>query len=289
MTDVQKKALVFQSDFGLSDGAVSAMYGVAYSVDPSLKISDLTHDIPQYNVWEASYRLIQTVQFWPQGTVFVSVVDPGVGSNRRSIAVRTATGQIIVTPDNGTITHIIRMLGVKEARLIVEAENHSPYAELSYTFHGRDVYAYVGARLAAGVSRLEEIGPELDLESLVQLNVVEAERVNDSVTGTIDVLDVRFGSLWTNIPLQLFKTLNIPVGERVEVDIQHDTRTVYKNFLVYAKSFADVNVGESLVYLNSLSNMAVAINQGSFAQAYNIGTGTNWKITMRKAPRLVYE
>lgn len=289
MTDVQKKALVFQSDFGLSDGAVSAMYGVAYSVDPSLKISDLTHDIPQYNVWEASYRLIQTVQFWPQGTVFVSVVDPGVGSNRRSIAVRTTTGQLIVTPDNGTITHIIRMLGVKEARLIVEAENHSPYAELSYTFHGRDVYAYVGARLAAGVSRLEEIGPELDLESLVQLNVVEAERVNDSVTGTIDVLDVRFGSLWTNIPLQLFKTLNIPVGERVEVDIQHDTRTVYKNFLVYAKSFADVNVGESLVYLNSLSNMAVAINQGSFAQAYNIGTGTNWKITMRKAPRLVYE
>ena len=289
MTDVQKKALVFQSDFGLSDGAVSAMYGVAYSVDPSLKISDLTHDIPQYNVWEASYRLIQTVQFWPQGTVVVSVVDPGVGSNRRSIAVRTTTGQLIVTPDNGTITHIIRMLGVKEARLIVEAENHSPYAELSYTFHGRDVYAYVGARLAAGVSRLEEIGPELDLESLVQLNVVEAERVNDSVTGTIDVLDVRFGSLWTNIPLQLFKTLNIPVGERVEVDIQHDTRTVYKNFLVYAKSFADVNVGESLVYLNSLSNMAVAINQGSFAQAYNIGTGTNWKITMRKAPRLVYE
>jgi len=289
MTDVQKKALVFQSDFGLSDGAVSAMYGVAYSVDPTLKISDLTHDIPQYNVWEASYRLIQTVQFWPQGTVFVSVVDPGVGSNRRSIAVRTTTGQLIVTPDNGTITHIIRMLGVKEARLIVEAENHSPYAELSYTFHGRDVYAYVGARLAAGVSRLEEIGPELDLESLVQLNVVEAERVNDSVTGTIDVLDVRFGSLWTNIPLQLFKTLNIPVGERVEVDIQHDTRTVYKNFLVYAKSFADVNVGESLVYLNSLSNMAVAINQGSFAQAYNIGTGTNWKITMRKAPRLVYE
>ncbi|NLW11583.1 MAG: S-adenosyl-l-methionine hydroxide adenosyltransferase family protein [Clostridiaceae bacterium] len=286
---MQKKALVFQSDFGLSDGAVSAMYGVAYSVDPTLKISDLTHDIPQYNVWEASYRLIQTVQFWPQGTVFVSVVDPGVGSARRSIAVETVTGQMIVTPDNGSITHIIRMLGIKEARLVVEAENHSPFAELSYTFHGRDVYAYVGARLAAGVSKLADIGPELDIDSLVQLNVVEAKRDDDSVTGTIDVLDVRFGSLWTNIPLELFKTLNIPVGGRVEVDIQHDTRAVYKNFLVYAKSFADVNVGESLVYLNSLSNMAVAINQGSFAQAYNIGTGTNWKIAMRKAPRLVYE
>ncbi|MDD2580253.1 MAG: S-adenosyl-l-methionine hydroxide adenosyltransferase family protein [Eubacteriales bacterium] len=289
MPENERKALVFQSDFGISDGAVSAMYGVAYSVDPFLKIFDLTHDIPQYNVWEASYRLIQTVQFWPVGTVFVSVVDPGVGSTRRSVAVETQTGQIIVTPDNGTVTHIIRMLGVRQARLIVEAESHSPFVELSYTFHGRDVYAYVGARLAAGVSRLDEIGPELDIDSLVQLNVVPAERSGDSVSGTIDVLDVRFGSLWTNIPLDLFKTLNITVGNRVEVDIQHDTRTVYKNFLVYAKSFADVNVGESLVYLNSLSNMAVAINQGSFAQAYNIGTGTNWQIAMRKAPRLVYE
>ena len=285
----EKKALVFQSDFGISDGAVSAMYGVAFSVDPNLRIYDLTHDIPQYNVWEASYRLIQTVQFWPRGTVFVSVVDPGVGSNRRSVAVETKTGQIIVTPDNGTLTHIIRMLGLEQARHVIEAENHSPYAELSYTFHGRDVYAYVGARLAAGVSKLSEIGPELPLDSLVQLNVVEPAKTGDSVSGTIDVLDVRFGSLWTNISLNMFRELNIPVGGRVEVDIQHDTRAVYKNFLVYAKSFADVNVGESLVYLNSLSNMAVAINQGSFAQAYSIGTGTNWKITMRRAPKLVYD
>jgi S-adenosylmethionine hydrolase len=85
---------------------------------------------------------------------------------------------------------------------------------------------------------VDEIGPELDVDSLVQLSVVEAERSNDSVTGTIDVLDVRFGSLWTNIPLQLLKLLIFLSVERVEVDIQHDTRTVYKNFLVYAKSFA---------------------------------------------------
>ena len=78
-----KDALVFQSDFGIVDGAVSAMYGVAYSVDKSLQLFDLTHEIPQYNIWEASYRLIQTTVYWPKDTVFVSVVDPGVGSNRK--------------------------------------------------------------------------------------------------------------------------------------------------------------------------------------------------------------
>lgn len=94
-----KKALVLQTDFGLGDGAVSAMYGVAYSVSEDLMVADLTHEIPQYDIWEASYRLIQTVAYWPKGTVFVSVVDPGVGSTRRSIAVETVTGQYIITPD----------------------------------------------------------------------------------------------------------------------------------------------------------------------------------------------
>ena len=95
------KPLILQSDFGTADGAVSAMYGVAYGVNQDLNISDLTHEIPQYEIWEASYRLIQTVSYWPKGSVFVSVVDPGVGSTRRRIVVRTKTGQYIVTPDNG--------------------------------------------------------------------------------------------------------------------------------------------------------------------------------------------
>lgn len=93
------KPLIFQSDFGYADGAVCAMYGVAETVCPGLRVHDLTHDIPQYDIWEASYRLIQTVSYWPEGSVFVSVVDPGVGSTRRSIAVRTRTGQYVITPD----------------------------------------------------------------------------------------------------------------------------------------------------------------------------------------------
>ena len=281
--------LVLQTDFGLADGAVSAMYGVAYSVCPELSISNLTHDIPQYNTWEASYRLIQTVTYWPAGTVFVSVVDPGVGSARRSIAVKTASGQYIITPDNGTLTHVKRMCGISEARIIDETTNRLPNSGESYTFHGRDIYAYTGARLASGIITFEEIGPSVAPESIEELPIIEATLENEVAVGTIDVLDVRFGSLWTNIPRELFLKTGIAHGGRVEITIENGTRVLYRNILVYARSFADVYVGEPLVYVNSLDNMAVAINQGSFASAYNIGTGTNWKIQMRKAPRVVYE
>ena len=281
--------LVFQSDFGHVDGAVSAMYGVAFGVDPTLNISDLTHEITPYDIWEASYRLIQTVTYWPAGTVFVSVVDPGVGSSRRSIAVRVATGQYIITPDNGTLTHIKRMIGISEARIIDESVNRLQGSKESYTFHGRDVYAYTGAKLAAGVIGFSGVGPEVPVDTVKELPIVEAEFSGDTVSGTIDVLDVRFGSLWTNIPRTLFAGLGVEHGGRVEVTIVNDTRTLYKNILVYARSFADVYVGEPLVYVNSLDCMAVAINQGSFARAYNIGTGTNWKIRIRKAPRVIYE
>lgn len=282
-------ALVLQSDFGYADGAVCAMYGVAAKVCGGLRVCDLTHDIPQYNVWEASYRLIQTISYWPAGTVFVSVVDPGVGSTRRSVAVKTRTGQYVITPDNGTLTHVRRLCGIEEAREIDESANRLPDSDESYTFHGRDVYAYTGARLAGGVITFEEVGPRIDADSLVELPIVPAKREGDAITGTIDVLDVRFGSLWTNIGRELFLPLGIPHGGRVEVTISNERRTLYKNIMVFARSFADVNVGEPLLYVNSLDCIAAAINQGSFARAYNIGTGITWRITLRRAPRIIYE
>ncbi len=284
-----KNALVFQTDFGLADGAVSAMYGVAHGVDCDLRIFNLTHDIPQYNIWEASYRLIQTVTYWASGTVFVSVVDPGVGTDRKSIVAKTITGQYIVTPDNGTLTHVKRMCGIVEAREIDENINRLPNSGASYTFHGRDVYAYTGARLAAGVIDFEGVGPKINVEDIVELPTVEPAKDGEAVTGTIDVLDVRFGSLWTNIGRELFMNSGINYGDRVEVSIKNDTREVYRNIMVFATSFAEVHVGETLVYVNSLDCLAVAINQGSFSKAYNIQTGTNWRISIRKAPRIIYE
>ena len=270
--------LVYQTDFGLVDGAVSAMYGVAYCVNPELKIHDLTHDITPYNIWEASYRLIQTINYWPENTVFVSVVDPGVGSNRKSVVVKTNSGRYIVTPDNGTLTHVMRLEGIAEAREIDETVNRLPRSGESYTFHGRDVYAYTGARLASGVIDFEGVGPALDVSELVSLPIVEPVIDGKAVCGTIDVLDVRFGSLWTNIPRTMFLETGIQYGDRVSITIENDTRTVYRNIILFARSFADVYVGEAVTYINSLDCVAVAINQGSFARAYNVGTGNSWRI-----------
>ena len=283
------KPLIVQTDFGLGDAAVSAMYGVAYSVSENIRMFDSTHDIRPYNIWEASYRLIQTVSYWVEGSVFVSVVDPGVGSNRKSVVVKTTGGQYIVTPDNGTLTHVKNLVGIVEAREIDEESNRLPFSNESYTFYGRDVYAYTGARLAAGIIQFEEVGPKLNVEDLVELKTIPATIQHDIIKGTIDVLDIRFGSLWTNIPREMFKQLHVDFGQKVEITIEHEHRIIYKNITTYARSFADVSIGETLLYTNSLDRIAVAINQGSFAKAYNVGSGTNWIITIRRAPKVIYE
>lgn len=282
-----KRNLVLQTDFGISDGAVSAMYGVANTVDPEIRIFDLTHDIPQYNIWEGSYRLYQTVNYWPGGTVFVSVVDPGVGTSRLSIVARTAANQYIVTPDNGTLTHIKQDIGIVEARIIDENVNRLPNSGESYTFHGRDVYAYTGARLAANVISFEEVGPKVEVDNIIELTRPKAYLEGEVVFGNIDILDIRFGNLWTNIERELFLESGVEYGDSLEVTIENNTHQVYKNIMTYGRSFADSHLGEPLLYVNSLDNLGVAINQGSFAKAYHIETGANWKITIRKISRLI--
>ncbi len=118
-----KPILVFQTDFTYKEGAVCAMYGVVKSVDRELEIIDGTHEIPQYDIWSASYRLFQSMRFWPAGTIFVSVVDPGVGTPRRACVAQTADGYTVVTPDNGTLTHIAHEVGILAVREIDQAIN----------------------------------------------------------------------------------------------------------------------------------------------------------------------
>ena len=187
--------LVLQSDFGLVDGAVSAMIGVALQESAELVVHHLTHDITPYNIFEGSYRLFQTVEYWPEGTTFVSVVDPGVGSKRRSVVALTEKNQYIVTPDNGTLSFIKRHVGIKAVREISEVANRRANTEHSYTFHGRDVYAFTGAKLASGHIPFEEVGPLLRVEDIVEIPTVETELGADFAKGAIDILDVRFGSL----------------------------------------------------------------------------------------------
>ena len=276
------KFLVFQSDFGLVDGAVSAMKGVAYKVDPGLIISDVTHDITPYNIFEASYRLFQTVDYWPAGTVFVSVVDPGVGSDRKSIVARTAKGQYVVTPNNGTLTHLSAFGGIEEIREIEESTNRLKNSALSYTFHGRDIYAYTGARLASGVIVYEEVGPALDLGELVTLELFGAVQTDTSVSGRVDILDVRFGSLWTSVPFENFKSLGFEFGDDVDVRIFRGDILVYANRVTYGRSFSAVRPGMPIIYMNSVNHMALAVNLGSFAETYHIGVGSQWTISFSK-------
>ena len=279
---MQNNLLVLQSDFGLVDGAVSAMVGVALEESPTLKIHHLTHDITPYNIFEGSYRLFQTVNYWPEGTTFVSVVDPGVGSKRKSVVAKTVQNQYIVTPNNGTLSFIKKHVGILAIREISEVENRRKNTEHSYTFHGRDVYAYTGAKLASGHITFEEVGPELSIDEIVEIHVAETTIGNEFVSGAIDILDVRFGSLWTSITREEFYTLSPEFGNRFEVTIYNNDMLVYQNQVTYGKSFADVRIGQPILYINSLYRVGLAINQGSFAKAYNVGVGAQWSIEIKR-------
>ncbi|NQJ21466.1 S-adenosyl-l-methionine hydroxide adenosyltransferase family protein [Streptococcus suis] len=274
--------LVLQSDFGLVDGAVSAMIGVALQESRDLVVHNLTHDITPYNIFEGSYRLFQTVEYWPEGTTFVSVVDPGVGSKRKSVVALTEQNHYIVTPDNGTLSFIKKHVGIKAVREISEVANRRANTEHSYTFHGRDVYAYTGAKLASGHISFEEVGPELNVADIVEIPTVPTEVGSDFVKGAIDILDVRFGSLWTSITREEFYTLIPQFEDRFEVTIYNNDMLVYQNQVTYGKSFADVRIGQPLLYINSLYRVGLAINQGSFAKAYNVGVGQNWHIEIKR-------
>lgn len=281
--------LVFQSDFGNSDGAVSAMHGVANGVKLGIPIFEITHQIPQYNIWEASYRLLQAIRYWPIGTVFVSIVDPGVGSDRKSIVAKTADGHYIITPDNGTLTHIHQFINIVEVREIDESVNRLPNSGESHTFHGRDIFAYTGARLASNIITFEEVGPSHDPSSIISLPLKHSKIENEKITGIVDIIDKPFGNIWTNISRLQFRELTGQYGDTIEVSITTDGRTIYNNIMTFGRSFADLHIGEPLVYVNSLDNIGIAINQGSFADAYRIGTGTNWEVTIKKAQQISYK
>ena len=277
----QNKIVVFQSDFGLKDGAVSAMKGVASSVSPDLKLYDLTHEIPAYNIWEAAYRLEQTVRYWPVGTVFVSVVDPGVGTARKSVVLKTRTGQFIVTPDNGTLTLVSESLGIGQVRQIDEAINRRKDSEKSYTFHGRDVYAFTAARLAAGVISFEQVGPLLRPE-VVKIPYQNAALSGGVFKGTVSILDVQYGNIWTNISDSLFNQVKPEFGRFLHLTIYHKGKTVYTCDAPYSHSFGDVPKGKPLAYLNSLLQLSFALNQGNFASQYHIGSGSEWTVSVSK-------
>lgn len=273
--------LVLLSDFGTRDGAVCAMKGVAVEVDPKLALFDLTHEIPAFDVWEAGYRLQQAAPYWPRGTVFVAVVDPGVGTARKSLVLETRSGHIFVGPDNGLFTLVAEDLGVRQVRSIDVSRLHRPGSPASTTFHGRDIYAYNGALLASGRLAVADAGPEV--ADMVRLPYQKPTGADGAVRGNIPTLDLAYGNVWTNIDSTTFAGLGARLGDRLQVEIAQGKRRAWRGVVPLVSTFGDVPRGKPLAYFDSLGRFALAINLGSFARVHGIGYGPGWTITVRPA------
>lgn len=260
------------------------MYGVVKSVDRELEIIDGTHEIPQYDIWSASYRLFQSMRFWPEGTIFVSVVDPGVGTSRRACAARTADGYYIVTPDNGTLTHIKRWVGILEVREIDESINRlrCKNTEGVSIFHGRDLFGYCAARFASGIITYEQVGPAYITDEIVELPILEPKAYGSKISGIFEISDPNFGNLWTNIPLSMFTGAGFNYGDYLDVSVRHDGQEVLRDRVLFHKSFGYAKKGELIIYNNELMKVAMAVSQGNLCREYNIGFGPEWAIEFEK-------
>ena len=284
MSRTDKPILVFQTDFTYKEGAVSSMYGVVKCVDRELEIMDGTHELPQYDTWSASYRLYQSLEFWPEGTIYVSVVDPGVGTSRRACVAKTVDGYYIVTPDNGSLTHVKRFIGIEAVREIDETKNRlrGKGTEGVSIFHGRDLFGYTAARLASGIIDFEGVGPEYPVSEIVEHPMYEPTVEAGFVKGYFEIDDPNFGNLWTNIKLSQFNEAGFEYGDMVEVIIRHRDEEVFHQTVLFHKSFGFAKPGEPMIYNNELMKVAMAVTQGSLVKAYELGYGPDWTVEFRK-------
>lgn len=279
-----KPILVFQTDFTYKEGAICAMYGVVKSVDRELEIIDGTHEIPQYDIWSASYRLFQSMHFWPEGTIFVSVVDPGVGTPRKACVAKTANGYYVVTPDNGSLTHLKAWVGISEVREIDQSVNRlrGKGTEGTSVFHGRDLFSYCAARLASGIITYEGVGPAYPVDEIVTLPIVEPSLQDGKVRGIFEIGDPNFGNLWTNIPLNLFTQAGFVYGDTLRLTVRREGNVEYQADVPFQPSFGYAPKGEVVIYNNELMRVSVAVNQGSFSERTHLGYGPEWQVEFEK-------
>lgn len=281
---MEKSLLVFQTDFTYKEGAVAAMYGVVKSVDRTLEIIDATHEIPQYDTWSASFRLYQYIDFWPKGTVFVSVVDPGVGTSRKASVAKTKNGYYIVTPDNGTLTHVDHYFGIEEIREIDETINrlHREDNGKVAIFHGRDLFGYCAARLASGIISYEEVGPKYDVNDIKRHEIKNAEVKDGCIEGIFEINDPNFGNLWTNVDLDEFEAAGFKFGDKIRVQIENNGEVKFDETVPYYQSFSTAPNHSVMIYNNEINKIAMAQVVDNFCQNYNLHYGDTWKVRFYK-------
>ncbi|MEM1260944.1 MAG: SAM-dependent chlorinase/fluorinase [Pseudomonadota bacterium] len=271
-----RNLLIIQADF---PGMVMA--GVAKSVSRDIEVYNVRPLIPLYDIAAASASLEYNAQTWPSGTVFVSVVDPGVGTPRKSVVLQTENNLYFVSPDNGSLSGPARAYGIAAVREIDEAVNRIRGSEWSHTFHGRDVYSYTGARLAAGVISFAEVGPLLAPE-VVELEASVGQYLDGAFTGTVAGGTGYLGNAYFDIKRELFEEDEPAFGDIYSVSISNGGEPVWQGTMPYARSFGSVAVGENLLFINSSGDLAVAINQGNFAKTHSIGYGPSWRVIIKK-------
>lgn len=279
-----KPLLVFQTDFTYAEGAVAAMYGVVKSVDRELEIMTATHQIPQYDTYSASYRLYQYMKYWPKGTIFVSVVDPGVGTSRRACVARTSNGYYIVTPDNGTLSHVDKYYGIDEIRVIDETVNRlrtGDNEEVSI-FHGRDLFGYCAARLASGIITYEEVGPVYGKALIVKHELPEETVDGNKICGIIEIDDPNFGNLWTNIRKKGFEEFGFKHGDKIKTVIYHTDEVVFEDELFYYESFGMADDHTVMIYNNEVNKIALAEVVGNLEKNRKLGYGPDYRVEFIK-------
>ena len=262
--------VTFLSDFGLQDDFVGTCHGVIKQIAPEAQIIDITHGIPPQQVLQGALVLASTLPYMPVG-VHLAVVDPGVGSSRRPVALRDREGRHFVGPDNGLLVPAADLAGIETAHELANPE----YAldTISRTFHGRDLFSPAAAHLARGVP-VDELGPPLAPDALVRLDIPQPEVGADRIAGTILYVD-SFGNVALNVTREHVAEVGIVPGTQVELELGGE-----RFFAVAARTFADARAGDIMLYEDSYRNMSVAISNGNAAEMLHARAGQSIRINV---------
>lgn len=261
--------ITFLSDFGLQDDFVGTCHGVMKRISPEAQIIDITHGIPPQAVLQGALVLANTVGFMPVG-VHLAIVDPGVGGPRRPLALRDAEGRSYVGPDNGLLLPAASRAGIVSAH---ELANPAYALEtISRTFHGRDLFSPAAAHLARGV-QIEELGPPVDPEGLIGLDLPEPVLADGTAVATLLYVD-SFGNIALNVTRDDIERIGIVSGTRVELELAGE-----RYYAIMARTFADARPGDVILYEDSYRNMSVAISRGSAARMLHAAPGQTIRIS----------
>jgi S-adenosylmethionine hydrolase len=255
--------IVFMTDFGTVDDSVAICRGVMYSIAPEARIVDLTHQVTPFSILDGARFLYGATPYYPAGTIFVVVVDPGVGSTRKAVVVKSKHGQYFVLPDNGLMTLVQDRDEIEAAREITNRD-WMIGAALSSTFHGRDIFSPVGAHLARG-DDWSGVGPELDVSKLVRLDISAAKLDERGLSGEVIATDGPYGNLVTNINGDDFLKLGYARGQTAHITIGKREMD-----LPFVRTFSDVPLEKPLLYIDSRGHLGLAINQNNFAATYGV-------------------